>query len=182
MHDQTSVKFAVRKQDMKKTFIIITSVLFPLLFIAGNMDIIELRNLYYKASTNKEDAEKFHKATMDATSIDKHLLSGYSGMSWMIKANHSFNPYNKLSYFFKGKALLDDAIAADPINIELRFLRYCVQTNAPGFLSYNANITGDKNIILAAYPAISDKDLKKRIKEYMQNSSHCTSTEKKLLD
>jgi hypothetical protein len=167
---------------MKRILVIATIILCPLIFKSGNMDLIELRNLYYKASTNKEDAEKFHKAILNITGIDKHTLSGYSGMAWMIKANHSFNPYSKLSFFFKGKALLDDAILADPTNIELHFLRYCVQTNAPGFLAYNGNISTDKNIILSAYSYISDKDLKKRIKEYMQNSSHCTTAEKKLLD
>ena len=67
---------------------------------AATNDIIELRNLYYRASANRSDAEKFEKATSAAKGIDKALLQGYSGMAWMIKANHAFNPYNKLAYFF----------------------------------------------------------------------------------
>ncbi len=164
---------------MKK---LITLVLFVLPFFqkASGMDIIKLRDLYYQASTDKKASEKFAMATSSALDIDKNTLAGYSGMSWMIKANHAFNPYNKLSYFFKGKDLLNGAIEADPKNVELRFLRYCVQTNAPGFLAYSGNISSDKNVIITGYSAITDIDLKKRIKEYMLNSKDCTATEKKI--
>lgn len=148
---------------------------------AATNDIIELRNLYYRASANRSDAEKFEKATSAAKGIDKALLQGYSGMAWMIKANHAFNPYNKLAYFFKGRDLLDAAITADPKNVELRFLRFCVQTNAPGFLAYSGMIKTDKEIILQNYGLVTDSDLKKRIGEYLLCSKYCSGPEKDAL-
>lgn len=166
---------------MKKWIAIASLFVLPLFFNAENMDLVSLRNLYYKASVNKSDAETFCVVTATATGIDKNLLTGYSGMSWMIKANHSYNPYNKLSYFFKGKSLLESAIKADPKNVELCFLRYGVQTNAPGFLNYSSNISADKKIILQGYSKLMDADLKKRIRYYMLTSKECTAEEKKLL-
>lgn len=165
---------------MKKFILLSSLIVLPFIQKASGMDIIKLRDLYYQASTDKKASEKFAIATSSASDIEKTTLAGYSGMSWMIKANHAFNPYNKLSYFFKGKDLLNGAIEADPKNVELRFLRYCVQTNAPAFLAYSGNIISDKTVIINSYSTISDADLKKRIKEYMLNSKDCTATEKRI--
>jgi hypothetical protein len=148
--------------------------------MAGNLDLIQLRELYYKAKSDKQSAEAFCEAAVSAKGIDKHLITGYAGISWMMKAEHAFNPYNKLSYFFKGRDLLEAAIAGDKNNAELRFLRYCVQTNAPGFLGYNGNKTADKALIAACYPLMKDNDLKKRIRDYMLSGNHCTPEERKL--
>lgn len=149
----------------------------PLCAFTGDPEIIKVRNLYYKASADKDEADKFYDYLKTPPSINSSLLSGYSGMSYMIKANYSWNPYNKLNFFLKGKDLLDNAITKDPANAELRFLRYCVQTNAPGFLSYSGKIKEDKVIILYSYPLLKDSDLKERIKNYMNNPKYCTDQE-----
>src|SRR6476661_6833414 len=146
MFNTTPVKYALNA-DMKKTmfFLMIT---ITNMIVADNLDLISLRELFYKASVSKKYSEEFARATQYAPGISNTTLSGYSGMSWLIKAHHAINPYNKLSYFFEGKALLEIAIKSDPANIELRFLRFSVQTNAPPFLGYSNSIGADKNVIL----------------------------------
>ncbi len=109
------------------------------------------------------------------------MLSGYQGMAYMIRANYSWNPYNKLSFFFKGRDLLDGAIEKDPTNIELRWLRFCVQTNAPSFLAYSGKTKEDKAIVLYGYSLLKDGDLKERIKKYMNDPKYCTPQERNLL-
>ncbi len=172
MYDKTSAKYIMRK------LIPILAILFFPVFLKAGDDLIKIRQLYYKASTNKTDAETFYN-TLQATSvIDKVLIEGYKGMAFMIKANFAFNPYYKLNYFIKGKGLLDNAIDSDPKNIELRFLRFCVQTNAPIFLGYSGKIVDDKKEIRSGYTSLEDKDLKARIKEFMQSSKYCAKEEK----
>lgn len=149
--------------------------------LALNKDLLRTRELYYKASANKNDAGLFSDFLAAAPDVEKTLLSGYQGMCYMIRANHSWNPYNKLSFFNKGRDLLDEAIKKDPSGAELRFLRFCVQTNAPGFLGYSDKIGEDKSVILAAYPQLKDKDLRDRIKNYLAASKHCTAADKALL-
>ncbi|MBA3680083.1 MAG: hypothetical protein H0W73_02685 [Bacteroidetes bacterium] len=163
---------------MKKLGKLLLILIVPLFINAKDTDIIKLRDLYYKASTNRAQAEVFFNTISSFSAIDKSLIEGYKGMSFMIKANFDFNPYYKLSYFVKGKGFLDDAITGDPENIELRFLRFCVQTNAPGFLGYSGKITEDKIVIKKYYPTLEDVDLKKRIKDYMINSKSCSKEEK----
>jgi hypothetical protein len=164
-----------------------TSLLIALLLLgcsfcrAVNGDLLRTRELYYKASANKGDAEKFSVFLAAAPDVEKTLLSGYQGMSYMIRANYSWNPYNKLSFFTKGKDLLDEAIKKDPTNMELRFLRFCVQTNAPVFLGYSGMIEQDKTVILKSYSLSKDNDLKRRIRTYLMSSNHCTGSDKELL-
>ncbi len=173
MFDQEPIKYV-----MKKLIKIIIILFLPLLGSAIDKDIIKVRELYYKASGNRADAETFFKTIPTITSISKSLLEGYKGMSFMIKANFDFNPYYKLSYFVKGKGLLDAAIETAPKDVELRFLRFCVQTNAPVFLGYRGEIAEDKKVIISNYSMIDDTDLKNRIKEFMVNSKSCSKEEK----
>lgn len=166
---------------MKKLFIIFLIAYLPFQLIANDKDLLKVRNLYYKASADKDDAEIFYDYLLSKPEITGPILSGYKGMSYMIKANFSWNPFNKLSFFNTGKDLLDNAIEKDQSNIELRFLRYCVQTNAPGFLGYSGKIKEDKVLILYGYYLIKDTDLKDRIKNYINSSKYCTDEEKRLL-
>lgn len=153
-------------------------ILIPFYAVADEWNMITIRDLYSKASTSKADSEKL-KTTLEAIKTPNECIKGYIAVSNMIEANYVYSPYTKLSYFNKGKALLDQAIKNDNQNIELRYLRLCVQTNAPSFLGYNKQIETDKAFIILKYSALTDLDLKKRIREYMIQSSICTELEKK---
>lgn len=164
-----------------------TKILIVALFVARlhcfglDNDLLRTRELYYKASTDKSDADLFSDFLLSKPDIEKTLLSGYQGLCYMIRANYVWNPYNKLGFFNKGKEMLNEAISKDPANLELRFLRYCVQTNAPSFLGYNNKIVEDKKVILSLYVLSTDRDLKSRIKNYLATSKHCTVAEVELL-
>lgn len=147
---------------------------------AEERDILKVRDLYYKATTNKAMSDSFFNYLAENPKIFPSLYIGYTGMAYMIRANYSWNPVNKLSYFTKGKDYLNGAIEKDEHNIELRFLRFSVQTNAPAFLAYSSDIKTDKAVILAGYNLIKDEDLKSRIREYMKSSKVVTSKEKEL--
>lgn len=161
--------------------VLLGGILFALNLNAGNMDLKLLRDLYYKASVSKNDAEIFLKTMEKLSAGGDPLISGYLGMAYMIKANHAINPYNKLSYFIKGKNLLDGAISSSPLLAELRFLRYSVQTNAPAFLNYRGNKGDDKKQLIQSLNTLQDSDLYTRIKEFLLNSTETTASEKELI-
>jgi hypothetical protein len=161
-----------------KYYFIIMVLLQSQLALAINPDIAALRKLYYKAPTNKSDEETFLK-TMEQLQIGKNpLLLCYKGVALILQANYCFNPYDKWSCFRKGKALMELAVEADPENIEIRFMRFCVQTNAPVFLNYHAELFVDKTKILKAWNTIPDNDLKDKIKSFILKSNCCTNNEK----
>ena len=159
------------------TFLLLASLCFQS-FGADHNEMVRLRELYYGAVSHKADAEEFYRYLEGSPQINANVWKAYQGMSYMIRANYAWNPYNKLSYFTKGKSYLEGAISADPRNVELRFLRFCIQTNAPRFLYYQEKIIEDKAWIVAYYPLIKDEDLKKRIREYMKGSKVCNENEK----
>jgi hypothetical protein len=154
-------------------------LIFPVMLYASSArDMEMIRRLYYEASEKRDSADKFLHLMKDVKIESSALLLCYKGMANMIQAHHSFNPYHKLSYFNKGKALVEKAILIDPQDVEIRFLRFCVQTNAPFFLRYNSDILPDKAIILKGWGAITDLYLKEKIKSYMLKSTYCTMEEK----
>ena len=144
--------------------------------------IIELRKLYYKAYDNKRSADEFFSVMMEVKNSTTPLMMGYSGMAYMMKAKFLYNPYTKMSSFTTGKDLLNNAINKDPESIELRFMRFCAQTNAPRFLGYNRQIKEDKAIVLAKWRKCTDIDLKIKIKDVLLKSDYCNNYEKSIFE
>jgi len=140
---------------------------------------VELRKLYYKAAVEEKVNDVFVTKLEELDKGTNALIKGYHGMGWMLKAKYAWNPYNKVAHFKKGKKLLEQAISNDQSNPELRFLRFCVQSNAPIFLGYSGELNDDKTLLITTYPNIKDEDLKQRIRDFMKDCSKLTAEEKK---
>ncbi|MBY0245640.1 MAG: hypothetical protein K2Q03_09325 [Sphingobacteriaceae bacterium] len=161
---------------MKKFLFIFIFILFSKLVFAYEIEIKELRNLYYASIASKKNAEKLH-SIVDRKQ-DLPILLAYKGVANLLIAKHAFNPVNKFKYFNLGKKDLELAVKKDILNIEIRFLRYCSQTNIPFFLGYNDDIENDKKVILSQWQFVEDEDLKQKIKNYMNQSKYCSKTDK----
>jgi hypothetical protein len=133
-------------------------------------DIRAVRNLFYAAVDNSTKAEAFISYIEKLNEQNKPEIKAYHGMGYLLRAKHAFNPYNKLSNFRKGKDLLEAAIQADSRNAELRFLRLSVQTHAPFFLNYSDKVKEDEQLIRSYYPALTDQDLRERIKVFFKEN------------
>lgn len=91
---------------------------------------------------------------------------GYYALATMIQAKLYGNPFTKLSFFNKGKKILEESIVSAPENMELRFLRFAVQTEIPGILLYFDKIDEDKSM-LDKYLAEQHPDvLSQRVRNY----------------
>lgn len=140
-----------------------------------------IRAMYQKAAGD-ETACKELISLLEPFSEKKHaLLSGYKGSATMMMANYVFNPVSKLSYFNKGKKILEKAIEGERENAELRFLRYTIQTNIPFFLGYKKDIKGDKRFLLACLKNIDNSPLKAMISGYLKEYGNLTLEEKQSL-
>ena len=107
-------------------------------------NVQEVRALYLEAIDSARGTDALVEVLEDLDLSDNPLLLGYLGSGHAMQAKHAFNPYVKYQLFTTGKGQLEAAIAADPDNAELRFLRFTVQENAPGFLGYNNDLAADK--------------------------------------
>ena len=144
-------------------------------------DLSEARSLYSKAS-NEEKAAKDLLESLENKDTKEPVLLGYKGAAHMMMAKHVGNPFTKMSHFNKGKDIFSSAIAADKNNLELRFLRFAVQAEAPAFLGYRDNLEEDKLLLLNGVGNLEDPVLQKMILRYLNNSKGLTAAEKDRLE
>lgn len=133
-------------------------ILWTLTFAGIDPHLAKVRDMYKKAPGKESHCKGLLKLLETATP-NQPLLYGYKGCATMIMAKHSFNPFNKLSFFKKGKNILETAINKDPENIELRYLRLAVQINTPSFLGYKDDIKNDKLFLNNNIKHVADHEL-----------------------
>ena len=76
------------------------------------------------------------------------IMQAYLGTSLSLVAKHAWDPYTKIKYLIKSEAELKKAIAREPENLEIRFMRFSIESNCPGFIGFSKNIEADKKIII----------------------------------
>lgn len=126
-------------------------------------DLSVIRSAYTKAPSEEKYCRQLIESLKNIDETKSPLLGGYKGCAAMIMAKHVFNPFMKLSYFNKGKRILEKAIETDKSNVELRYLRFTVQTNSPSFLGYKKDMPGDRAFLVQMLPVIDDTYLRNAI-------------------
>lgn len=165
---------------MKPLFLIV-----QFLFCAGTILPQEnnLRKLFLEA-TDSDGIQQFYRA---ANALDEKnmLLKAYKGTATAMYASEASSVTEKLRYFNKGKALLEEAVKNDPGNAEIRFLRFSVQSEAPFILGYSGRLKEDTQVIIEALEKnkvdLSAYFWKKAIR-YLYNSSSISSDQQQRLN
>ena len=77
------------------------------------------------------------------------------------------------------------AATADPHNIEIRFLRFSIEHNVPGFLGYNKNLATDRQEMINQLNdknyGTANRPLTIQIIKFLINSKRCTPAENETL-
>lgn len=146
---------------------------------ANNPVIKEVRILYEKSYSDESACNKLIKILSPYNENNNPLYAGYRASAIMMMAKHVFNPFSKMSYFKKGKRILESAIKADEENVELRFLRFNAQTHMPSFLGYDKSIEADKFFLESSFSKINDLKLKEFLLPYLISSDYISADRKK---
>ncbi len=93
----------------------------------------------------------------------------FEGSLLMKKAGLVQNVRSKYNLFKSGHKKLDDVIARDSKNAELRFLRLMIQENSPRILNYRDEIGEDNKIIQSAYKSLPPA-VQKAVVDYSKKS------------
>jgi hypothetical protein len=107
------------------------------------------------------------------------VLMAYIGGVWIAQSRH-VGLFSKMEHFNKGTEILDEAIRANPEDVETRFLRMTVQINAPGFLGYNDRLEEDKAYVLKNYKQTLPV-LRAKILTFIKESDAFSKEEKAIL-
>lgn len=157
------------------------AVLFFLLDFSGlaqQPDLEEVRLLYQKAGSSELAAEEL-ETLLEPYGEEEPVLLAYKASGALLMAKHVGNPFKKMRFFKEGKEMLQRAITAAPEVVEIRFLRFAVQSEIPSFLGYKDNLEEDKAILLREVPRIEDEEIRNLVLPYLKNSDSLTENEKK---
>lgn len=165
---------------MKNILKIILVFLFLFSFsITQAFSIEEIRSAYSKAMEDSKFADQLLQSLSDVTINDPVLLA-YKGATEALIAKHAFNPYKKLEYLDRSMKNLGSAIERDPLNPEIRFLRFTIQYYVPSFLGYTKNLDEDKTMIVKNFSELKksyDPYLVKGVGDFLISSGKCTAAE-----
>lgn len=111
------------------------------------IDLAELRDLYIEASFERVKANKLYELTKNSSIESSYKKFTYHAIAILLQSKFSINPIYKHKSFREGKKLLEMVIGQYPEDIELRFLRFCVQDGAPAILDYKQGMKEDNKFI-----------------------------------
>lgn len=131
----------------------------------------QLRNSFTMAAKDKSFMNEFKQNMLHFDAKEEVALwKGYQSVWCFLQCRYIFNPYEKWQQFLKGKNLMEAAINSDSLNVELRWLRYAIQSQLPFFLNYHQHEKEDRAILMHYVKAgnNADKDLIQRVQQLMQ--------------
>jgi len=130
----------------------------------------EVKTLFEASTYSRSSADRLLKLLSKIDHSSAPLLICYKGVAEMMQAKYGFNPINKFRRFKRGKNLIEEAVKKEPDNLEIRFLRFVIQTNLPTFLNYNEHIKDDKTYLLNNLQTTKHKKLKQDFLKYLSSS------------
>ena len=166
---------------MKGSFYI---VLFQLMItttalIGQELPLAEIRR-DFKIGHKDEEICKKHLQMLEEYA-DCSVERAYEAAYHMFMANHTGNPFKKMSYFKNGKKMLEQEISNNPSEIELRYIRLCIQFYIPSYLGYKGNIEEDKDFMVNNLYKLKDKETKQLIYTYLKGAKMYSDDELDLL-
>ncbi len=123
--------------------IITFAFFFALFMLNAQTSINEIRTEFYQIKTEKQ-LDLFIEKTKKCSNPE---AIAYLASSLMWKAEYAFFPTKKLSFFKKGKKLLEDLINQYPTMVEARYIRTLLKSQSPEFLGYRKGFDADLDFV-----------------------------------
>lgn len=142
--------------------------------------IPELRRQMLRAISSPKVVDSLYN-NLHNDSPKQPLVVAYLGALEALKAKDSWNPYNKIRFLNLSGKTVAKAVTASPDDMEIRFVRFSIQTNLPHFLGLNKDLDADKIQILHQLKqknyGSADKLFVQNIIKFMIDSKHCSPQE-----
>jgi hypothetical protein len=122
--------------------------------------IPELRQLFIGAASQEASSYRLNTLTENIASDDLPVFVCYKGSSAILSAKYAFGPLSKYRKFAAGKELIERSVKRDTSNVEMRYLRYAIQSNLPSFLGYRDNLTSDRTFLSRNLAHVDDAGLR----------------------
>jgi len=135
------------KKNLVASWVAILISLIVNVAFANPTDLQFVRKQFFQAIENEKiTTEMVEKIT--AIPDKNPTLLGFQGGFEYLMAKHLGNPYKKLEYLKKAENTLKAAVAKEPENPEIRFLRFSSQHYLPEFLGMSKELKDDRTVMV----------------------------------
>jgi hypothetical protein len=138
------------------------------LFAVAGLEGGKVRNQFYQAFSSG-DLAKIDQAIAASKAAGGSLGRAFEGALLMKKADLVKGAGQKLKTFKAGHELFEKELSENQENVEYRFIRLCVQENAPKIVKYRSEIESDKTFVVANFGSLNP-ETQKYVREYAQRS------------
>jgi hypothetical protein len=143
-----------------------------------------LRKQLLEALEKKNLTDSLYKV-FSAAPNKSPLNTCYLGVIQALKAKHAWNPYFKVKYLNDADKTLQTAVNREPDNIEIRFMRFSIEHNVPGFLGYTKHLVADREEMIKQldrkHYTTADHEVVVTIIKFLLESKRCTPQENEKL-
>ncbi|MDP3567491.1 hypothetical protein [Sediminibacterium sp.] len=116
--------------------------------VSVSSDLKKVRLHFTQMSKQEASVTSIKELTLTSKEIPATLKRAYYAAAEMASAQYKISPVAKVNVFNSGKKILEATILSDTSNLEIRYIRYTIQENAPAFLGYKKNIQADKLFLI----------------------------------
>lgn len=145
--------------------------------LSAQLSLPQLRKLYLEAVESEEKSEQFMHY-MNSVNHQDALMHAYFASAQALVSKHLSGPSEKLKHLKLADKSFEEAIAKNPVDAEVRFLRFSVQLNLPRFLGYSDDMDEDLKIMLQHIPktkSLQDyQDWLKVVINFVLDSDECS--------
>lgn len=154
-------------------------------FTANAITIDEIRTKFKLAVENAEVTETLSTQLRRIPNPDALTLAYIASLD-ALKAKHNWNPAVKIEFMDSFEKKINKAVNTMPSNIEIRFLRYSIQSNTPAFLGFSKNLQEDRNVMVSAFTnkslMNSNKKLLSDIYQFLVDEKSLSGSEKSKIE
>tara|TARA_B100000787_G_scaffold168044_1_gene156044 strand:+ start:2681 stop:3145 length:465 start_codon:yes stop_codon:yes gene_type:complete len=149
----------------------LTNIIILLLFVinctAQTNNLDKIRKEYLETIKNEASIIQLINTCDKYKNKDNSTISAYKTAAKLMMIEYDYNPLTKLKSFTKHTKTLDYIVINNINNIEIRFLRFCIQKQTPRFLGYNDNLESDYKFIVQNID-IQSKELQEYINSVLK--------------
>lgn len=154
-------------------------------FSGFSNDLQAIRKAFHSAVLMPSQVNDYYKYIYSFDAKEGVVLA-YQAMSEALMAQEAWNPIEKYNRIKKFESLIDQAILNDPTNLEIRFLRLCIENYIPEWLGIPNHVLDDKVFILThlsdAKLLMFDRSFIRYIDGFIKETGLYSSTEIGLIE
>lgn len=164
---------------MKGVRFILLLLSLPVISYGSTYTVDQARIAFEIAATNEDKTTELLNNLNDSNLTP--ILLAYRGATEALMGKFAGVPWSKYTWCKQSMRTFEKAVAAEPENIEIRYLRIAIQIHLPAILNMSGDIESDKACILKNLKFSHNELMNKKIAQYLLANTTCSEQEKTTL-